>query len=105
VLANGSNTVNAVYLADALASEFKNILDKKVGQMIIAKARMMKFEDIHEAQLADYWSKLAVGALKTLRNVKSHPELLSVWWRLIAANKRLAATATDLVDRVLAVTD
>jgi hypothetical protein len=33
VLANDPNTVNAVSLADALASEFKNILDKKVGQM------------------------------------------------------------------------
>jgi hypothetical protein len=51
VLANDSNTVNAVALAesDALASEFNDILDKKVGQKFIARALMMKFEDIHEA--------------------------------------------------------
>jgi hypothetical protein len=50
---------------------------------------MTKFEDIHEAQIADYWSKHPVKALKSLRNVKSHPDLLHVWWRLIAANKKL----------------
>jgi hypothetical protein len=79
-------------------------LDKKVGQKFIAGALKTKFEDIHEVQIADYWSKHPVKALKTLRNVKSHSDLLPVWWRLIAANKYLEATATKLVYRVRALT-
>jgi hypothetical protein len=55
--------------------------------------------------MADYWSKYPVKALKTLRNVKCHPDLLPVWWRLIAVNKKLEATATNLVARVLALTE